>query len=131
MLVPYTMSSCNRSFWPAVFILVLMTLARGQCCLSNAYAVWPSSATWDDPWTLEIQEINTLISVAALHTNPTRKADGRLIAAVPRLGPAAPSIDAWTIGRPARIGQVLGAQHVGLADGPALPSLVTRAPPSI
>ena len=129
MLLSRNMSSRNRSSWSAVFTLALVTLARGQCCLTNVYAVWASSPTWDNPWTLEIEEINTLVSVAALYTDPTREANGRMIAALPRVGPAVPSVDGWTIGAPSRFGEVLGSRHLGLADGPALPSSVTRAPP--
>ena len=123
------MSSWNRSFWSAVSTLALVTLARGQYCLTNVYAVWASSPTWDNPWTLEIAEINTLVSVTVLYSNPTREANGRMIAALPRVGPALPSVDGWTIGAPSRVGQVLGSPHLGLADSPALPSSVTRAPP--
>ena len=129
MLLSFNMSSRNRAFWSAVFTLALMTLARGQYCLTNVYAVWASSPTWDNPWTLEIEEINTLVSVTALYTNPTREANGRMIAALPRVGPAVLSVDGWTIGAPSRFGQVLGSRHLDLADGPALPSSVTRAPP--
>src|SRR3989442_13087916 len=126
MHVRCSMSPWNRSFCSALFTLALMTLARGECCLSNAYGIWPSSPTWDDPWTLEIQEINALVSVAALHR--TREAHSLVVAGGARLGPTTPSVHTGTIGRSSRTGQALGALHVVLADGPAVAALVPRGP---
>ncbi len=95
-----------------VLCLGLLTLLRGQYALTSAFARWPATAWWDNPQTLELGDINSLVSLTLPYTDPAREARGWLVGALPRIGPAAPTL------RPA-------APH-----DLALPSTVTRAPPA-
>ncbi len=112
----------RRSVWPAVLCLGLLELLRGQYALTNAIAVWPTRAVWDNPQTLEVSDINSLASLTLPYRDPAREARGWLVGALPRLTPVVPALP--------RLGPMVLAPPPAAPCDLALPSTLTRAPPT-
>ncbi len=105
------MRICGRGFWGAVGFLGLIVLGRGQYTVTSAYADLDAGAIWDDPQTLDVTDINALVSLAIPFADPTREAKEWLTGALPRHG------------------RVLTIRGVGVPS-PVVPSSQTRAPPA-
>ena len=101
----------GRGFWSALGFLGLIVLGRGQYTVTSAYADLDAGAIWDDPQTLDVADINALVSFAIPFADPTRQAKEWLSAALPRRG------------------QVLAIRGVGVPS-PVVPFSQTRAPPA-
>ena len=84
MLRAHIMFVRGRSVWPVVLCLGLLALLRGQYALTSAFARWPATAWWDNPQTLELSDINSLVSVTLPYVDPVREARGWLITGLPR-----------------------------------------------
>ena len=102
----------GRSVWPVVLCLGLLALLRGQYALTSAFARWPATAWWDNPLTLELSDINSLVSVTLPCVDPAREARGWLVSGLARVSLVVPT----PIDTPVR--------------DLALPSTFTRAPPA-
>ncbi len=111
----------RRSVWPALLCLGLLELLRGQYGLTNAIAVWPTKAVWDNPQTLEVSDINSLASLTLPYRDPAREARGWLVGALPRLSLVMPALP-WP-------GPVVPPPAPVATSDLLLPSPLTRAPP--
>ncbi len=106
------MRVCRRGFWGALGLLGLVMVARGQYTVTNAYVDLDAVVIWDDPQTLDLTDINALVSFAIPFADPTQEAKGSLTGALPRRG------------------QVLSIRRV-VVPSPVVPSSRTRAPPTL
>lgn len=112
----------RRSVWPALLCLGLLELLRGQYGLTNAIAVWPTRAEWDNPQTLEVSDINSLVSLTLPYRDPAREARGWLVGVLPRLSLVIPALP-WQ-------GPMVPAPASVAPSDLLLPSPFTRAPPA-
>jgi len=112
----------RRSVWPAILCLGLLQLLRGQYGLTNAIAVWPTKAVWDNPQTLEISDINSLASLTLPYEDPAREARGWVVGALRRFSSVMPALPPQ--------GPMGPAPAPGASFDLALPSPPTRAPPA-
>ncbi len=56
----------ERRFWSVLLFLGLVTLARSQYGITNAYAMW-SPTHWDNPDTTDLGDINSRASLNYRH----------------------------------------------------------------
>jgi hypothetical protein len=112
----------RRSVWPAILCLGLLQLLRGQYGLTNAIAVWPTKAEWDNPQTLEIRDLNSLASLTLPYEDPAREVRGRVVGALRGFSSVMPAL--------LRQGPMAPLPASGPSLDLALPSPLTRAPPA-
>jgi hypothetical protein len=125
MLIALVVSARTRSLWYVLVLLGIFALARGQCALTNVYAVWSPTPAWDNPYTVEVEEINTLVSVAVPYSDPIRDAGGRHTTT---WSPVSASLAGSTLGTLPESG-CPWSRCPGAVDSLALSSRDTRAPP--
>ena len=125
MLIPLVVSARTRSLWCVLVLLGIFALARGQYALSDIYAAWSPTPAWDNPY-VEVEEINTLISVAVPYSDPIRDAGGRHTAT---WSPVSASLAGSTLGTLPESGRPW-SRCPGAVDSLALSSRDTRAPPA-
>jgi hypothetical protein len=84
LLINRSVLARNRSAWCAVMLLGAFGLQVGQKAVTNAYAQWAAAPAWDNPDTLGLTDINSLVSKAKAHTDPGRDVSA-FVALLPRL----------------------------------------------
>jgi hypothetical protein len=97
--------------------------------VTNIYAVWSSTPAWDNPCTLEVEEINALVSLTVPCSDPTRDAGGRQTGHLSS-GHTPASFAGSTLGTLPESGRPW-SRCPGVADSLALSSRFTRAPPML
>ncbi len=125
MLIALVVSARTRSLWCVLVLLGIFALARGQCALSNIYAAWSLTPAWDNPY-VEVEEINTLVSVAVPYSDPIRDAGGRHTTT---WSPVSASLAGSTLGTLPESGRPW-SRCPGAVDSLRLSSRDPRAPPA-
>jgi hypothetical protein len=114
--------------WCVLVLLGIFALARGQYALTNIYAAWSPTPAWDNPYAVEVEEINTFVSVAVPYSDPIRDAGGRQTV-LTTWSPVSASLAGSTLGTLPESGRPW-SRCPGAVDSLALSSRDTRAPPA-